>query len=354
MSPAPSRVVPAGGLVAVHAHPDDETLSTGGLIATWAAAGLPVTVVTCTRGERGEVIALPGTTSEGLAHLEGDGVALAAHREAELATALLALGGGEAGAVGHRFLDQVDVPGTAQPAASGRPGARYEDSGMAWVAPGVAGPDPEARAGFATVPIDDAALRLAALLRRLRPAVVATYERGGGYGHPDHVRAHAVTVRALHLAASDDAALPGSPWRPQLWQAVAAAGELRAARSALAAAADVRGAAARAGLTFPADDDPLPALARDDAALGDLPPGALATVPLGPVLDRVVGALRAHATQVQHVTVPTAPSAHLAGAGVLGWYALSNAVVAPLRAHERYLVTAGAADAQAASVGSAG
>lgn len=50
------EVVPQGHLLAVHAHPDDETLFTGGLIALWRAAGLPVTVVTCTRGEQGEVI----------------------------------------------------------------------------------------------------------------------------------------------------------------------------------------------------------------------------------------------------------------------------------------------------------
>src|SRR5690554_6522950 len=56
-----------GGLLAVHAHPDDETISTGALLATWASAGLPVTVVTCTRGEQGEVI------PPALRHLEGAG-----------------------------------------------------------------------------------------------------------------------------------------------------------------------------------------------------------------------------------------------------------------------------------------
>ncbi|TGJ98099.1 N-acetyl-1-D-myo-inositol-2-amino-2-deoxy-alpha-D-glucopyranoside deacetylase, partial [Actinotalea fermentans ATCC 43279 = JCM 9966 = DSM 3133] len=60
-------VRPRGGLLAVHAHPDDETLATGALLATWAASGEAVTLVTCTRGEQGEVI---GTE---LAHLEGDG-----------------------------------------------------------------------------------------------------------------------------------------------------------------------------------------------------------------------------------------------------------------------------------------
>ena len=70
----------------MHAHPDDESLATGALLATWAAAGRPVTVVTCTRGERGEVIGAR------LAHLEGDGPALAEHRDHELGRALAALG----------------------------------------------------------------------------------------------------------------------------------------------------------------------------------------------------------------------------------------------------------------------
>ena len=60
-------LAPMAGLLAVHAHPDDETLATGGLLATWAGAGRPVTVVTCTRGELGEVI------GGELAHLAGDG-----------------------------------------------------------------------------------------------------------------------------------------------------------------------------------------------------------------------------------------------------------------------------------------
>ncbi|WP_255449014.1 PIG-L family deacetylase [Cellulomonas sp. JZ18] len=108
---------PTGGLVAVHAHPDDESLATGALLATWAAAGLPVAVVTATRGERGEVI------GERWAHLEGDGPALAAHRVEELRAALAALGVRD-----HVFLDEV--AGTDR---------RYEDSGMAWVAGARAG-----------------------------------------------------------------------------------------------------------------------------------------------------------------------------------------------------------------------
>lgn len=331
-NPGLGALEPAGGLLAVHAHPDDETLTSGALVATWAAAGLPVTVVTCTRGERGEVIALPGTTSEGLGHLEGDGPKLAVHREGELAAALAALGGGDAAAVGHVFLDRVAIPGLPAPTGD----RLFEDSGMAWVAPGIAGPDPAATSGFARVPLDDAAARLAVVVRERRPAVVATYEPGGGYGHPDHVRAHEVTVRALELAADPAASaghgpLPGEPWAAALWQAVAPEAGVRAARRALAADDAARALAARAGLTFADPDEALPPVARPDAGLGDV-----VTVEAAPVVGCVLAALRAHATQVQHAQETAADA--LRAAGVLGWYALSNGVLAPLRARETYAV----------------
>lgn len=311
----------AGGLVVVHAHPDDETLSTGALIASFAAAGEPVTVVTCTRGERGEVLALPGTTSEGLAHLEGDGPALAAHREQELAAALQALGGGDAEAIRHRFLDQLDADGAAAP------GVRYEDSGMVWVRPGVAGPDPSGTAGFAVAPLDEAAARLAALLREQQPDIVATYEVGGGYGHPDHVRAHEVTVRALELAGID----------ADLWLVATPAEQVRRDRRELAASELAQELAAAHGLTFPDAEGELPPFAHD------VPQEEFVAVDASLVLDRVLAALAAHATQLQHVT---RADAWLKSAGVLGMYALSDGVLAPLRGHETYLV--------ATHVGSAG
>ncbi|SKC52411.1 PIG-L family deacetylase [Krasilnikoviella flava] len=321
----------ADGLLAVHAHPDDETLATGALLASRAAAGRPVTVVTCTRGERGEVIDTPSHPT-GLARLEGDGPALAAHRETELAAAVAALGGSP-GVVGHAFLDTVGVPGADT-------GPRFEDSGMAWVAPGIAGPADDApTTAFARVPLEDAAARLAALVRTLRPAVVATYEERGGYGHPDHVRVHGVVVRALSLAADPGAPLPGEPWGgAELWQAVAPSAALRAGRRALAAAPEAAALAARAGLTFPDADEPLPPLATHDAALaGDDPADvAVRTVDVAPVLDRVLAAMGAHATQVQHATRASAASG---GEELLGWYALSNEVLAPVLAREHYLVS---------------
>ncbi|WP_369369523.1 PIG-L family deacetylase [Promicromonospora sp. Populi] len=360
-----------GGLLAVHAHPDDETLSTGALIASFAAAGRPVYVVTCTRGERGEVLALPGTTSERRAGLEGDGPALGAYRETELAAALERLaraGAGDtdrpasAGTIEHTFLDTLplsaaqvagvthgsDAAGTDAAGSDAAGEVRYEDSGMAWVAPGVAGPAPDAPpTAFARVSLEESAARLAVLVRARRPAVVATYEPGGGYGHPDHVRAHEVTVRALQLAADPAwrpdgarraaaegrAAVVGpgeEPWAgAELWQAVASASDLREARAMLAALPEARALAAAEGLTFADPDGDLPPFAKENLEAAGL---RVVRVDVGPVLDRVTAALRAHATQVQHTTALTRPEGLVAG-----WYALSNGVLSPILTSETYL-----------------
>lgn len=278
-----------GGLLAVHAHPDDETLSTGALLATWAAAGLPVTVVTCTRGERGEVI------PPGLAHLEG-APGLAAHRVHELRAAL-----GRLGVRDHVLLDEV--PGVPDD------GARFADSGMAWVADGQAGgvdelpPD-----AFVAVPVDEAAGRLVRVLRERRPAVVVGYEPGGGYGHPDHVHAHRVLMRAVELLAPQErplvlwAAVDGALWR----SAIAALGPGPAGTSALDPAAA-----------------PSAVVASEDVDV---------RVEVAPVLDRVRGALAAHVTQVRLLDqVEHGPAA-------LGAFALSNDMVQPLLPQEAYRV----------------
>jgi N-acetyl-1-D-myo-inositol-2-amino-2-deoxy-alpha-D-glucopyranoside deacetylase len=313
-------VRPHGTLLAVHAHPDDETLATGALLATWAAEA-PVTLVTCTRGERGEVIDTPSHPT-GLADLEGDGPALAVHRQRELAGALAALGVHD-----HAFLDSVPGPageGTGQ--AGPARGARFEDSGMAWVAPGLAGPAPDSGpTAFARVPLDAAAARLAGVVRSRRPAVVVSYEAGGGYGHPDHVRAHQVTVRALELAADPRAAVVGEPWTvPERWEVVEPAGAARAARRTLGADPEVRRLVARHGLTLADPAGSLPPVAVPEAQLER---SGRVTVDVAPVLDPVLAALAAHATQVQHVGRTTG-----AGPQVLARYALSNGVLAPVLA----------------------
>jgi len=167
-------------MLLVHAHPDDETINNGATIAAAAASGVVVTLVTCTRGELGEV--LPAD----LAHLKGDPDALGAYREGELAAAMVRLG-----VTDHRFLG-------ADPA---RPPVRYRDSGMVTLPSGQAGTpadlDPRA---FAAADLDEAAAHLCAVIEEIRPQVVLTYDAGGGYGHPDHVMAHRVAMRALDLA----------------------------------------------------------------------------------------------------------------------------------------------------------
>lgn len=195
-------------LLLVHAHPDDETIGTGATMALYA--GRPdtsVTLVTCTRGERGEVI------GDELASLEGDEDALAEHRVQELAAAMEALGVSD-----HRFLgsDAVDADGHPTP-------VRYRDSGMVWVsatggggdadeAPGASGTaqaPPDVRPdALSAAPLEEEAEHLARVLREVRPQVVITYGPGGGYGHPDHVRAHDLTLRACDLAADGGSA----PW----------------------------------------------------------------------------------------------------------------------------------------------
>lgn len=285
-----------GGLVAVHAHPDDETLATGALLAAFAGAGQAVTVVTATRGERGEVI------GERLAHLESDGPALAAHRETELAAALAALGVAD-----HAFLDRLAPVSTT----------RYEDSGMVWTGSARAGLGSEVPAGaFVGVPVDEAAERLAGLLRRRRQDVVATYDPEGGYGHPDHVRAHEVTMRALELAT-------GPAWSPVvLWR--------RAGRTETAVAA----AALEAHGPWPEGLTPTDPTG-DTAALVVTDDAVHLVVDVRPVRDQVAGALRAHGTQVQAVTAIDGDPR------LVGALALSNRLLQPLLPHEGYEVVAG-------------
>ena len=314
--------LPAGPLLAVHAHPDDETLATGGLLATWAATGQPVTLVTCTRGERGEVI------GDALAHLEGDGPALAAHREGELAAALAALG-----VPNHHYLDRLVSQGaTSDPAQ-----VHYEDSGMAWVgaAGGQAGAaDDVPPRALVAAPVEEAGAALAELIRDLRPAVVVTYEAGGGYGHPDHVRAHEITMRALELAAQP------SPTRPahvpdDVWWAVIPADVVRSSRAALRAAsqADPHLAALLAQSPTAALPDAGPDSALPAAAAAGLP--VVATIDARPVLDRVEAALAAHATQVHWIHRLDGVGGE-AGGDLAGWYALSNDVLVPWLTHEHY------------------
>ncbi|WP_144764486.1 PIG-L family deacetylase [Curtobacterium sp. 9128] len=158
----------------VHAHPDDETLSSGGTIATLLELGTEVTVLTATRGERGEML------TPALAPLVGDGQRVAAHRETEIAAALAALGGPR-----HLWLGG---PG-ARP--TDLPERRYTDSGMQW------GPDGRAVAAddapadsLTTADLGEVVDDVRAAIRSTGADAVVSYADDGGYGHPDHVRVH--------------------------------------------------------------------------------------------------------------------------------------------------------------------
>jgi LmbE family N-acetylglucosaminyl deacetylase len=148
-------------LLAVHAHPDDETITTGGTLARYGAAGVRTVVVTCTRGDLGEV------------------------RDPDLLA-----GGGSVADLRDRELD----------AAARRLGVSrvvrlgYADSGMAgW-------PENHRPGAFFAADLAEAAERLADVIRQERPQVMLAYDETGGYGHPDHVKAHQVAVAAFEAS----------------------------------------------------------------------------------------------------------------------------------------------------------
>lgn len=169
----------------VHAHPDDETITTGGTLAALAEAGLEPLVITLTRGERGEVV--PGPL-EGMVAAHG----LAVVRQNELRTALAMLG-----VTRHAFL------GVEPARAAGLAPIIYEDSGMRWVREGLAGPaedaGPDALTSVSAVePLND----LLAAAHDAGAQALVSYDDGGGYGHPDHVLAHRLAravAQALEL-----------------------------------------------------------------------------------------------------------------------------------------------------------
>ncbi|MEU7977856.1 N-acetyl-1-D-myo-inositol-2-amino-2-deoxy-alpha-D-glucopyranoside deacetylase [Micromonospora sp. NPDC049081] len=164
--------LPDRRLLLVHAHPDDESIGTGSTMAHYAADGAHVTLVTCTLGEEGE-IHVPELAQ--LAAAEAD--QLGGFRIGELAAACAALG-----VTDHRFLGGA---------------GRYRDSGMMGLATN------EHPRAFWAADLDVAAGQLLDVIREIRPQVMVTYDPNGFYGHPDHIQAHRVTMRAHELAAAE-------------------------------------------------------------------------------------------------------------------------------------------------------
>ena len=165
------RVSAAKRLLLVHAHPDDETINNGVTMAKYAASGAQVTLVTCTRGEEGEVLV---TELANLASDKDD--KLGEHREVELKDAMAQLGIND-----FRFL--------------GAPNKKWRDSGMMGTTQNERGDV------FWQADLDEASHELVKIILEIQPQVLITYDEFGGYGHPDHIKAHRVAMRAAELAA---------------------------------------------------------------------------------------------------------------------------------------------------------
>ena len=166
------RVSAAKRLLLVHAHPDDETINNGVTMAKYAALGAQVTLVTCTRGEEGEVLV------NELANLASDkDDKLGEHREIELKDAM-----DELGIKDFRFL--------------GAPSKKWRDSGM------MGTPANDRDDVFWQADLDEASNELLKIILEIKPQVLITYDEFGGYGHPDHIKAHRVAMRAAELAAN--------------------------------------------------------------------------------------------------------------------------------------------------------
>ncbi len=230
-------------LLCVHPHPDDEAIACGGVLARAAAEDVVTVVVTCTAGEEGE----------NLAGIDLGDVPLVEHRRRELAEALRILG-----VTRHHYLG-------------------YRDSGMAGSA---ANEHPDC---FHRADLEEAAGRLATIIRAERPDAIVSDDINGTYGHPDHIKAYHVTVRAVALAADATVGIPGEPHVvARRYVHTFSQGRLRAAHAALLAAGLVS--------PFGEGDEPEP-FGADDALV-------TTSVDVGAFVRTKLAAMRAHASQI--------------------------------------------------------
>ncbi len=278
-------------LLAVHAHPDDESLTMAATLAGAVAAGVRVTLVTATLGEQGEVI---GHELQGLVADRAD--QLGGYRYTELRAAASALGVAD-----WRLLGGVGA---------------WRDSGMAGT-PSAAHPRAFVRARPGGPDHDLAVAALLAVLDEVAPDVVLTYAADGGYGHPDHIATHEVTAAAFAQWTADGT---------------------RSARLLAVARPREAFTAALADLTVPAGFTRVPAddlgFLVDDAAVD-------VAVPVGPHAAAArAAALRAHATQV---TVFGGDPHLEVTARLPDGFVLSNKRVQPLLPYESFQLLAGPA-----------
>ena len=270
-------------LLLVHAHPDDEVIGTGATMAKYAAEGHLVTLVTCTRGEEGEVL------GEEHAHraVEVEDT-LGDHRELELKAALDALG-----VKSHRWLGGA---------------GKYRDSGM------MGTPANDKPGTFWGAAVEDTTRDMVAILRELRPDVVVTYDEFGGYGHPDHIRAHQSTVAGIESAADETYAPElGQPHRvAKLYYTVIPKSWLQAGIDAMKAAGHVN--------FFEVDS-------ADDLPFGVPDEYVTTIISAADYIENKFGAMRAHATQI---------------ATEGGFFALSDGVGKEVMGTEAYMLAQGA------------
>src|SRR3954454_21595716 len=224
-------------------------------MAKYGAEGAHVTLVTCTLGEEGEVLV---PELEHLSAQKDD--RLGEHPMNELADAMKALGVDD-----HRFLG-----GTG----------RGRDSGMMGL------PTNDRPDCFWQADLEQAVGELVAVMREVRPQAVVTYNEVGGYGHPDHIQAHRVTLAAFD-AAGDPGRFPdaGEPWQPsKLYYTALPASCLRQGFDAL----KEMGEEAPFGVTSP-----------DELSFGDPDETVTTRIDARDHLEAKVEAMRAHATQMQ-------------------------------------------------------
>ena len=235
-------------LLAVHAHPDDESSKGAATYARYASQGDDVLVVSCTGGELGDV---QNPALEPMAMAERD---MAGLRRYEMRKAQQLMG------IEHLWLGFRD---------SGLP----EDG------------DPVDPGGFALIPLELSAAPLVRIIRRFRPHVLVTYDESGGYPHPDHIRTHEISMFALE-AAADAERYPelGEPWQVQkvYYDRIFNAPRIRAVHESLVE-----------------DADPLATeVAEMLEWMGDRPDLATTHIDVSDFLDVRDAALRAHASQV--------------------------------------------------------
>ena len=262
-----------GTLVSFHAHPDDEAIATGGALARAADEGHRVVLVVATKGEHGEV-------DDGVLD---DGESLADRRVCET----------------H---DAARILGVARVAFLG-----YTDSGMAGTTTN------DQPGSFWTADIEEAAARLAAILREEEAEVLTVYDDHGNYDHPDHIQVHRVGIRAAELAAT-----------PRVYEATVNRDAIRGLVIEMRADAEAAGAEVPEGL-----EDP-------DAITMGVPAARITTtVDVARYVDTKRAALAAHASQVDESSFFLAmPPEHFRAAFGQEWFIRRGA---PLGADEDWL-----------------